>query len=106
MLCQIGQSRALRGQKVKLIPHPARSLIYLIFIMHDFVICYRVLCKEAENKRSGKNLGAWAKSDDQFGHLLGSTTYLILLYSKLCGKFPFIITNIFFLYDLTKISSP
>ena len=59
--------------------------------MNDFVICYRVWCKEVENERSNKNLGAWAESDDQFGHLLGPTTYLILLYSKLCGKFPFII---------------
>ena len=37
-----------------------------------------------------KILGSWAESDDQFGHLLGPTTYLILLYSKLSGKFPFI----------------
>ena len=38
-----------------------------------------------------KILESWAESDDQFGHLLGPTTYLILLYSKLSGKFPFII---------------
>ena len=57
--------------------------------MNDFIICSRVWRKEAENKRSKKNLWAWAESDDQFGHLLGPTTYLILLYSKLCEKFPF-----------------
>ena len=56
-------------------------------------------------KRSGKNLGSWHESDDQFGHLLNPTIYLILLYSKLCEKFPFIIKNSF-LYDLTKISGP
>ena len=73
--------------------------------MHDFVICYRVCCKEAENEQSDKQLGAWAESDDQFGHLLGPTTYLILLHSKLCGKFPLIMYNMF-LYDLTNISVP
>ena len=72
--------------------YPAlKSLIYLIFIIHDFVICYRVWCKEEENERSHKNLEGWVEPDDQFGHLLGPTIYLILLYSKFCGKFPFII---------------
>ena len=33
------------------------SLIYLIFIMHDFVMCYRVWCKEAENEQCNKNFG-------------------------------------------------
>ena len=51
--------------------------------MHDFVICYRVWCKEAENEQSDKNLRAWAESEYQFGHLLSPTTYLILLYSWL-----------------------
>ena len=59
--------------------------------MYDFVICCWVWCKEAENERSDKNLGAWDESNDQFGHLLGPTTYLTLLYSKLCDKFPFIV---------------
>ena len=82
-----------------------RSLIYLIFIMHDFAICVRVWCKEAENERSDKNLGAWAESDDQFSYLFRPITYLILLYSKLCEKFSFIILNTFF-HDLTKMSGP
>ena len=69
--------------------------------MHNCEIFYRVKCKETENKTSDNNLGSWAKSDDQFGNLLGP--YLILLYSKLCGKFPFKIKNIF-LYNLTKVS--
>ena len=79
-----------------------RSLVYLIYFMHDFIISYKVSFKEAENERSDKNSGSWFESNDQFGHLLDPTTYLILLYSKLCGKFPFIIKNIF-LYDLTKL---
>ena len=55
--------------------------------MHNSEICYKIKCKETENKRSDKNLGSWAESDDQFGHLLGPTIYLILSYSKHCGKF-------------------
>ena len=60
---------------------------------------------KTKNKRSDKNLGSWAESDDQFGHLLDPTIYLILSYSKFCGKFSFIIKDIF-LHDLTKISGP
>ena len=73
--------------------------------MHNSEIFYKVKCNETRNKRSDKNLESWAESDDQFGHLLGPTIYLILLYSKLCEKFPLIIKNIL-LYDLTKISGP
>ena len=71
--------------------------------MHNSEIFSKVKCNETKNKTSDKNLGSWAESGNQFGYLLGPTIYLILLYSKLCGKFPFIIKNIF-LYDLTKIS--
>ena len=73
--------------------------------MHNSEIFYKVKCNETRNKRSDKNLESWAESDDQFGHLLGPTIYLILLYSKLCEKFALIIKNIL-LYDLTKISGP
>ena len=52
---------------------------------------YKVKCNETKNKRSDKSLGSWAESDDQFGHLLGPTIHLILLFSKLCRKFPFTI---------------
>ena len=45
--------------------------------MHNSEICYKIKCKETENKRSDKNLGSWAESDYQFGHLLGPTIYLI-----------------------------
>ena len=57
--------------------------------MHNFELFYKVKFNETENKRSDKSLGSWAKSGDQFGHLLGPTIYLILLYSKLSDKFPF-----------------
>ena len=50
---------------------------------------YKVKCNETKNKRSDKSLGSWAESDDQFGHLFGPTIHLILLFSKLCRKFPF-----------------
>ena len=74
--------------------------------MHNSEIFYKVKCNETKNKRSDKNLGgAWTVSDDQFGHMLVPTIYLILLYSKLRGKLFFIIKNTF-LYDLTKTSGP
>ena len=102
MLCQISQSRYLRGQKVKSIPRPE---VFNLPNFYNFVICYRVWCKEAENERSDENLLYWAGADDQFGHMLGPMTYLIILYSKLCGKFPFIVKNVL-LYDLTKMFGP
>ena len=59
--------------------------------MHNSEIFYKVKCNETKSKRSGKIIESWAESENQFGHLLGPAVYLILLYSKLCGKFPFII---------------
>ena len=64
--------------------------------MHNSEIFYKVKCNKSKNEKSDKNLGSWAELDDQFGHLLVPTIYLILLYSKLCAKFPLIIKNIFF----------
>ena len=59
--------------------------------MHNSEICHKVKCNKTKTKRSDKYLCSWTKSDDQFGHLLDPTIYLILLHSKILGKFPFII---------------
>ena len=59
--------------------------------MHKSEICYKIKCNETETKISDKNIGSWTESDDQLGHILGPAIYLILLYCKLCEKFPFVI---------------
>ena len=39
--------------------------------MHNSEIFYMIKFNKTKNKLSGKNVGSWAESDDQFGHLLG-----------------------------------
>ena len=76
-----------------------------LVIMHNSEISNNVKGNKTKNKRSDKDLGSWTESDNQFDHLLGRTIYHIPLYSKLYGKFAFIISNTF-LHDLKKSSSP
>ena len=37
--------------------------------MHNSEIFCKIKCNKTKNKRSDKNLGSWAESDDQFGYL-------------------------------------